>query len=301
MDNTIIQLLSNQRDPKQIVQPTSLNKTQIVSLIKKSISPNELQATLDQKINDALEELEAKGEILLGTRNRYCIAPPSVLCLEKNNLSSLFFQGDRAYLLLAHRVLKTYQNPEEISLHTRLTTIDEIQHQLNQVGIRFFTLEESLDYLPKPCPPSVSLLRSPLQIDPFENGKVEQYIPSQDTVQKERWKTILKSNLINASLLRLVTKEYLWFQDNKYYEIEPKLGTLLMFYLDQKTQFPLKINWDKLSGKLPLQGVFLPLAYYRLILQLSKPDEEHYRTRCIPPNNAAMVETAFKKLGCILS
>jgi hypothetical protein len=300
MNEMILRILSNQRDPKCLANPLPLNKTQIVTLIRDSTSPDHPRDKLADEVHESLQELEARGEILAGARNRYCIAPPAIVSIEGDLSANYFhFRGDRAYLSLAHQILETGQDLTAIELRPRVA-IGQIQQLLNKSGIRFFTLKESLDYLPTPYRLLTNYLRSSRSEEYINFDTSAIYIPSPNTPQRERWCKFDRSLLTEESLLRLKTGEYLWYQNQHYYEIETDTGVLMMYYLDRIRKYPLEIPWDRSQGKLYLRGIFLPSAYYRFILQLSKPDGEISRTRRIEPTNFSLIKKAFEKLSCIL-
>lgn len=230
----IISLLGNHRNSDRPEFPITLSKTQIVSLIGASLSPNVSQDNISTKIIEDLRELEAKGEINGGSRNRYCIAPPTVLAAAEDNLTGLLFKGDRAYLSLAHQVLNTEQKPTEVQIRSNLNNFQVIKKKLSQVGISLLTINQSIESLPVPELPNQAILRSPLPINynPFENA-VLQYLPNSNfDPQSQRWREIVKSQLSNKSLLELPTREYLWFEDNKFYELEQDKAVLTMFAVD---------------------------------------------------------------------
>lgn len=294
----IIKLLSNHRNLNNIAIPTTLNKSQIILLIRASLPPNQSNGDLQNEIQKILWELEARGEILLGGRNRYCIAPPTVLTLERENLNTLIFRGDRAYLRLAHQVLKTQQNLDTFELHPQIDGGDIIAAELKRVGIRFLTISDSVKHLPRPQKPSKAILRSPWQDNPFERETIFQYVPRNNTSQKDRWMTVTYQQLLDQTLLKhSSTEQYIWFQDKQLHELEPDTALLIMFYLDRKRGCPIQVDWNKEEGKLNLQGVILPSPYDRWLWQLSQPDMERYRTRCIKPINYPLVEEAFQRLG----
>lgn len=297
----IIKLLSNHRNLNNLGTPTTLNKSQLSLLIRTSLPPNQSNTNLQNEIQKTLWELEARGEILSGGRNRYCIAPPTVLTLEKENLNELIFRGDRAYLSLAHQVLKTEHNSNTIYLHPQIDGGDRIKTELNQVGIRFLTITDSVKHLPRPQKPSQTILRSPWQDNPFERETIFQYITKNRVSQKDRWMTVTYQQLSDSTLLKLSsTEEYIWFQDKQFHELEPDTALLAMFYLDKERRCPIQLEWNSSEGKLNLQGVILPSSYARWLWQLSQPDTERYRTRCIKPINYPLVEQAFQRLGCQL-
>jgi hypothetical protein len=296
----IILLLSNHRNSDRPEIPVTISKTQIISLVSSSLSPNKLQDQLSTEISEALKELEAQGEINVGSGNRYCIAPPTVLAEAKDNLTGLLFKGDRAYLPLAHKVLNTNQEPTETLIRPNLNNFEVIKNKLFQVGISLLTVDQSIESLPLPELPSKVILRSPWSGNPFENS-VLQYIPQDNFhTQSQRWQEIIKSQLSSKSLLQLATKEYLWFEDGKFYELEQDRAILTMFALDKQKDYPLIVPWDESEGKLHLKGVSLPGAYARWLWSLSESDEINYRTRYVKPENQPLVKSAFKRLGCLL-
>lgn len=301
--NKIILLLSNHRQSSNQEMPLALNKHQIVSLIGASISPNESQELLVTQIEAALDELQAQGEILAGSRNRYCMAPPTVLAVDNEDLAGLRFRGDRAYLTLAHQALNSplerQQNP--LLLYPQIQRLHWIKDRLSQVRLRFLTAADSIENLPQPRKPLKQQLRSPWLQNPFtiKNWHNKRYIPS-DTIQKNRWQSLSQNDLKNHDLLQIPTGEYLWYQEQNFYELEPDIAILAMFQLDIEQQLPLKICWDQVQGRLNLQGVILPSNYARWLWHLSEPDLEIYRNRYFPPANRLLVEAAIKRLGSIL-
>jgi hypothetical protein len=296
----IILLLSNHRNSDRPEIPVTISKTQIISLVSSSLSPNKLQDQLSAEISEALKELEAQGEISAGSRNRYCIAPPTVLAQAKDNLTGLLFKGDRAYLPLAHKVLNTEQEPTETLIRPSINNFEVIKNKLFQVGISLLTVDQSVESLPLSELPSKVILRSPWSGNPFENS-VLQYIPQDNFhTQSQRWQEIIKSQLSSKSLLQLATGEYLWFEDGKFYELDQDKAVLTMFALDKQKEYPLLIPWDESEGELHLKGVSLPGAYARWLWSLSESDKNNYRTRYIKLENRHLVESAFKRLGCSL-
>ncbi|KAB8313913.1 hypothetical protein SD81_040840 [Tolypothrix campylonemoides VB511288] len=299
-------LLSNHRHPDNPAIPMTLSKHQIITLLRSNLSPNESQEQLQTEIQEALSELQAQGEIYAGMRNRYCITPPTVLALDRDNLSGLRFRGDRAYLPLTHQVLKTEQSNDNLSIRPKIGGFNQIKNRLSQAGIRLVTVADSIEYLPYPRQPTQAILRSPWLENPFSisnwqsKGSIHQYVPRRDTPQKSRWVPLNYQQLQDKTLLQLPTGEYLWFQNRAFYELEPDTAMLAVFYQDKETGYPLKIQWDKPQGRLNLQGTSLPSVYAQLLWRLSEPDSERYRTRLIQSINHPIVETIFQRLGCIL-
>jgi len=83
----ITRLLSNHRNPNNPVTPLSLTKHQILSLLGSSLSPNESQNNLTTEVQVTLNELQAEGEVLAGKRNHYCVAPPTVIAKNQEDLN----------------------------------------------------------------------------------------------------------------------------------------------------------------------------------------------------------------------
>lgn len=299
-------LLSNHRHPSNPASPMTLTKHQIVSLIHLSLEPNQSQEQLQTEIQEALSELQAQGEIYAGMRNRYCITAPTVLALERDNLTGLRFRGDRAYLALAHQVLKTEQSNDDLCIRPKIHGFNQIKNRLSQVGIRLLTVADSIEHLPYPQKPSKAVLRSPWTENPLtinnwsNNGIIQQYVPRSNTLQKHRWIPLNHKQLQEQTLLQLPTGEYLWFQDQAFYELEPDTAMLAMFHQDKETGYPLKIQWDKPLFRLNLQGTSLPSTYAQSLWRLSEPDDEQYRTRLFQSLNYPLVESIFQRLGCLL-
>lgn len=299
-------LLSNHRYPSNPAIPIILTKHQIVLLLRASFEPNESQEQLQTEIQEALSELQAQGEVFAGIGNRYCITPPTVLALERDNLTGLRFRGDRAYLALAHQVLKTEQRNDDLCIRPKIHGFNQIKNRLSQVGIRLLTVADSIDHLPYPQKPSKAVLRSPWMENPLtmsnwsNNGIIQQYVPCSNTLQKHRWIPLSYKQLQEQTLLQLPTGEYLWFQDQTFYELEPDTAMLAMFHQDKETGSPLKIQWDKPLFRLNLQGTSLPSTYAQWLWRLSKPDSEQYRTRLFQSLNYPLVESIFQRLGCLL-
>jgi hypothetical protein len=296
----ITTLLSNHRQPQNLAQPLTLTRQQILGLLHYSAPPSSTDWQIEA--SRALDELQAQGEILAGIGKRYCIASPTVLALSQDNTTSLRFQGDRAYLPLVHQALKTGQSEEEVLLRPQISGFNRIQDALQNVGVRFLEISDSLQGLPCPCKPFV--LGSPLEENPFVTYmEIDHYVPQLLKNQTERWQSRFSHSakeLTAESLLRLPTGEYLWSSKGQFYELEPETAVLTMFAQDVAAGHPLRIEWDENQGRANLQGVILPSAYARLLWRLSEPDPERYRTRLVPAAYRPLVKEAFTRLGCEL-
>jgi hypothetical protein len=303
---TITELLSCHRNHSNVVFPAALTRQQIMNLSRSNLIPNQSLDKFQDDLKSALEELQAQGEILIGVGNRYCMAPPTVLAEDEEKLTSLLFRGDRYYLSLAHQCLKTKQADQETKIRPQVRGFHRIRENLEQVGIRFLTVDDSLGNLPHPCKPSIDFSRSSwIEIDILNlpDTVIRQYVPKQDTNQCDRWVSLpreqVKNQIHNEEILKLSTGEYLWSINDQFYKIPPDVALLAMFQKDKDAGSLLKLQWDELQGRLNLSGVFLPSPYIHSLWRLSEPDETNYRIRYIAPANRPSVKTALKRLGCL--
>ncbi|MFM7887020.1 MAG: hypothetical protein ACKPCM_10085 [Pseudanabaena sp.] len=308
MKDIIILLLSQHRQPTNLSLPLALTVSQITTLLKSSIAPDRNLNT--EILRQDLNELEAMGEILAGDRNQYCIAPPTLLALDEDNLTSLLFTGDRTYLSLVHKTLESDPNDlDNLRIRPKKQSLSWIKSHLEQIGVRLWTVEDSLANLPIPQKPDRVILRSRLNRNPFENDNwrtdqnIQQYISCPNLSQTLRWQPanyaqILTQNL--SPLIRLPTGEYIWMDGTEFYEIEPDVAILTMFALDIEAKANLKIIWDEPQGRLNLQGINLPSDYARWLWRISEPVDDMYRTRYVEPIKRPLMKKAFNKLGCEL-
>ncbi len=298
----IIQVLSNHRHPHNANLPHALTRTQLINLLKSYPTPHNYEFSA-KKIHSALSELIARDEILEGLGKRYCMAPPAVLTQDEKKVSSVRFQGDRAYLSLAHQILETNQNQCEVLIRPRVHRLQYIQDRLTHVGVRLITLSQQVDRLPKPRSISEAELRVPWGDNPFRQTNSKQpiqcYCPKVNATQYERWQVISKPPS-TPSLLRLHSGNFLWYDSQSFYELEPNTAYLTAFWLDHDHDCPLKLVWDKPKGLLHLRQTSLPSVYARWIWALSEPDFEHKRTRFIKPANQPLIIEALQQLGCCL-
>ena len=309
LSNSIITFLSNHRDPNNQDKPNTLNRTQIIRLVRESISPDRQLLSLQEEICQALQELEAQGEILASKGNYYCIAPPTLLANSKEDVTGVKFRGDRAYLSVAHERLNSRnQNRDEVKIHPRIRTFDRIQARLDSIGIRLLTAEDLIHRLPSPQKPPKYVLRCPTTLPDSSDSESFSYEPLSHTPQENRWQPIIFSQLptlVDRSLLKL-TKDrhyqndrYFWYEGGEVYEIEKDVAVLAMFDKDRETNSPLRVSWHTSEGKLDLRDIYLPSAYMRYLWQLSV-EAEQYRVRSVPAVSRPLVEPAFQRLGCLL-
>jgi hypothetical protein len=309
LSNSIINLLSNHRDPNNQDRSHTLNKTQIIRLVRESISPERELSNLHEEICQTLQELEAQGEILASKGNYYCIAPPTLLANSREDVTGVKFRGDRAYLSLSHELLKTNQNRDEVKIRPRIRTFDRIQAKLDPIGIRLLTAEDLIYCLPSPQKPPKYVLRCPTTLPDSYDGELFSYEPVPNTLQEDRWQPVIVSQVLtlaDRSLLKL-TKDrhyqndrYFWYEGGEAYDLDRDVAVLAMFDKDRETNSPLTVIWHTSEGKLDLGDIYLPLAYMRYLWQLSGEAEQNSRIRSVPAASRSLIEPAFQKLGCLL-
>lgn len=299
--DSLIKVLSHHRQQRHKEKPQPLTLRTIVTLINHSHSPNHEAVTTSQILSD-LQELQAQGEVLAGSRNQFCMAPPKVLTKKEEYLTGVRFIGDRAYLKLAHQALNTRQPFIKTILHPEVHSFYRIKERLENQGIRCQRIDQSAEHLPAPKPPETYLLQgAQWSENPFSTtGSLEHYVPSANGPQTHRWHPIPAAELVDGSLLRLPTAEYLWYIDKQFYELTPDTAILTMFWLDQLQNLPLQVPWDEDIGRLNLQGVRLPGAYAQMLWWLSDSDTDAPRTRRFSPKTRPTAREALLRLGCQL-
>lgn len=301
-NSKILHLLSHHRQPGQPVLPAALSMTQITSLLRQCLDPAQPTDQIADGVQESLRELEAQNEIFRASGNRYCMAPPTLLALNRENLVGWRFRGDRAYLSLAHETLKTRQQPTEEKLHSGIKNFDRAKSRLQDRRIRLLTLEEVISELPKPQKPPHFFLQGHQHAltcsELWQMSDVKQYVPAY-AEQKDRWRSPTSQTLSSESLLRLPDETYLWFEAEEFYKIELDAAILAMFYLDRCAQQPLRIVWANAAmNQLNLQNIWLPYAHFQWLRQLSESIEGHRRIFFVSPANRPLVEAVFQYLGC---
>jgi hypothetical protein len=299
--NRIVVLLSNHRQTHRTELPQSLTFSAIANLIHHSLPPQ--QEDISALLKEQLDELQAEGEILAGKGNLFCMAPPIVLREDENSLNGLLFRGDRVYLRLARQLLETEHLSTQLTLHPKEKSSTWIKAQLQGSGIRLLTAQNTIEHLPEPELPRASMLQGSEWRNLFESLNfidLFQYIPSLSVRQIDRWFPVTKEYLSDRSLLKLKTGEFLWFEKETFYEIDPDDAILAMFYLDKSQNLPLSISWDEKDGRLNLQKTCLPTHYYQLLWRLSKADSDNPRIRRFEPAKRPTARESLRRLGCNL-
>jgi hypothetical protein len=305
----IIQLLSHHRFPGRSHLPQALTRYQLLGLLRATVPPSAPANALSlSQLDQALHSLEAQGEVLLGLGKRVCMAQPIVYADSEEAIAGIQFLGDRAYLRLAHQVLKTGQPIAQTLLRPKNKRFEWVQTQLAASNIQCHTPDQLITQLPNPQLPAIWQLRDQHQADNpfftyqgFEN--ILGYRPAPGK-QRDRWQPIIGLDHLNSiaslNLLKTPEGEFLWLQDGKFFEITPDAAYLAMFELDRQTNQPLQIALDEQPGRLDLRDTFLPKAYAQLIWRLSNPSSDHNRIRSVSPHNQPRVKAALERLGCVL-
>jgi len=298
----IIRLLSNHRQPHRVELPQPLTLRAIATLIQQSLPPQ--HDDISTQLDADLRELQAQGEVLAGTGNRFCMAPPVVLAENETSLTGLLFRGDRAYLRLAHQALETGQPFVTTMLHPKVRGFHRTKERLRNAGIRLLTVASSVDHLPPRELPQPVRLQGCESPNPFQaatwTDPIRQYVPRVGTQQFERWVPVTQAALGDRTLLKLPTGEWLWFEADQFYELTPDTALLAMFQLDHDANVPLSLPWDDAPGRLQLQGISLPSSYAQLLWRLSEPDADSPRTRLFATANRPIAREALLRLGCTL-
>lgn len=301
----IVQLLSNHRRVERAVMPQALSMTQILNLLRANLDPNLPSENLATQVQADLRMLQAEGEILYASGNRYCMSPPTLLAPGRDNLVGLRFRGDRAFLSLAHEILKTNQSYQDLQLRPKIQKFDQLRSRLYKVGINIVTTDDLVHHLPPVQKPQRFALQGHERIVSdtdrqswVEQGEVKQYVPNWQE-QSQRWQPVTNTNFESEALLRLSKDDYVWFEHDTFYDIDTNTAINAMFYLDREHRHPLQIVWlgDNMN-QLDLQGIQLPTAHARLIWHLSKANTEKNRIRYVTPANRPFVEAVLRNLGC---
>ena len=296
----LVKILSSHRQPGCTAYPHPLALRTITTIVNHSLSPNQNLISAGQ-IQSDLQELQAQGEVVSGSGNRFCIAPPTVFTKQETHLTGVRFVGDRAYLRRAHQALKTGQVSTKTMLHPETQVFYRIKERLESHGIRCQSINSSVENLPRLEPPRAFKLQGQEWTEsPFLDSKeLQQYIPSANSDQNDRWYAASIDRLEENLLIRLPTSEYLWYTEGQFYEVSPDTATLTMFWLDKQRNLPISVMWDEAIGRLNLQGISLPTAYAQKLWWLSQPDDTA-RVRRFKADQRPIVRHLFARLGCQL-
>lgn len=296
----ILQLLSQHRQPGQPALPATLSKTKVLSLLRQSVEPDYPEEQLREEVQKTLQLLKDQGELLSATGNYYCVAPPSVLAESPEHFVGLQFRGDRAYLPLAHEILKTNQPPTQEKLNPKSINFERAKQRLQAQRIRLLTLDDLVSELPMPEKPRRSTL-SPYELS-LEQAELQHYCPAY-AEQDDRWRQLDTQSPKNESLLRKFEKsngkdyQYFWFEADQFYELDQDAAIYAMFYLDRRDQHPLRLVLEQ-DQRLNLKNTWLPDAYYQWCQQFLQPWEGERRVYQVLSTHRSLVRAVFERLGC---
>lgn len=308
----IIQLLSSFRNTANQAYPQPLTRQLLLKLINDSLSPEESKSF--DELKEILETLVIQGEVLKGTRGRYCIAPPMIIVENPNNFADLKFIGDRYYLRLAYQKLKVDKFDRVLEYPYKFSagnlSFQDIKKSLNDCGIHLVTLEDLIEWLPEPNRPQ--LFELPNVDNPFFDLELDTFIRMYDPQneyhsQLEREREVNKIDLKESCLLIQGSKKdtrYFWFEYKSkcFYELPQDIGNLTRFWIEKERNIPLKVYSDQKKEfyELNLKNVFLPYDYYKFVYQRSQPHQDNQRIRIIDLETYPLIKKAFEKLGCHL-
>lgn len=296
----LIKVLSSHRQIRCAAYPQPLTLRVLSTVINQSLSPDQPQISLSQLHLD-LQELQAQGDILSGNGNRFCMALPTVYAEREEHITGVRFVGDRAYLKLAHQALNTKQPITKTLLHPETHSFYRIKERLENKGIRCRIIDSSVEHLsPLESPKVFKLQGQEWNENPFSVSDVlQQYIPSLNRTQGDRWHDVSAEGLTENSLLRLPTADYLWYKNGCFYEVTPDTAILTTFWLDKQRSLPIQVRWDEALGQLNLHGIRLPTDYAQKLWWLSTPDDAP-RTRRFKPAQRPIARQILARLGCQL-
>lgn len=297
----ILQLLSQHRQSGQPALPAALSQTQIANLLRQTLDPNQSDDQIGNDVQMALRELEAQNEVLRAPGNRYCVAPP-VLLSNSEDLAGQQFKGDRAYLTLAHEVLKTNQPVNVEQLRSTRSNFKKAKDDLLEHNISLLTTADILNDIPEPQKPQrIHLKGHEYQLSTIEFWKtpgIKQYVPAH-AEQVDRWVKPIPSTLKDQSLFQVADNECLWYEEKQFYILERDTAVLAMFYLDKWERKPIRLVLED-TGQMDLRRVILPNAHYQLFRYLAEQKDGERRVYYVPPANRQLVRDIFKHLGCDL-
>jgi hypothetical protein len=305
LENRIVTILSHERSENSM-QPLAIGKRKLGNLMLRNKPPNLASDVFQEELEKALESLWSAGEILSGSRY-YCVAPPTLITNSKEEcINGLKFLGDRAYLQLVHKELRSKIGAKPTLIHPRISKFDRIQEKLHPWGIRVVTTADRLQVLSRPRKPSSHLLQCPIDLPDLFSVDMMFYRSAPHTPQGNRWHSTVENRPTEPTILRKAKKnrslqaEYFWWDGSRAYSLETEVAVLAMFSQDQEKHAPVIVAWDDYMGILKLQDVFLPYSYMQYIWQLSE-DGDEYRTRRIPSTGSRqLIKSALEQLGCQL-
>lgn len=296
LEDDIISILTHQRSRENPRRPRPISLSAISCYLQHRLGPNDPEIPREQ-IQQSLERLEAKGEIIAGARRSYCMARPFVV-LSSDGLNDALFVGDRTYLRQAAECLETAIDTTDPVIRSQLTP-EQARKRLTLHDIGILSLADLQEKLPMPCLPAArKLLDAFPEKKPFEVIEpVENYDPSLSSRQSRRWQSLYRGQPQRSPLYRLPDGSYAWFDGQETFALDRSTAQLAMFCLDQQAEVPALVIWDARTGILDLTDILLPLEYWRVVSRLSDEVDDQYRRRFVRTRYRDAVVATFLRLG----
>jgi hypothetical protein len=296
LETEVIAILSSHRSSSNPSVPRVVGVTALLTYIQHRLSPNKPDLSREM-LEEALDRLEAKGEILSAPRRSYCMARPFVV-VGDDGLEDALFVGDRAYLTSAASSLETCIDSSTPAIRSRLQ-YDQAREKLKLTGVGILRLADLQQRLPLPSLPAAHKLHTPLaERSPFEiSDPIDNYAPTLSLSQRDRWYSLSRGQSPKSPLFRLPDKSYLWLDNQVVFSIDHTTAILSMFYLDKEAGSPALVQWEETSGILDLTDIFLPVDYWKIVNSLSDEINGETRRRFVRSRYRDAIGATFLRLG----
>jgi hypothetical protein len=214
LEAEVIAILSSHRSSSNPSVPRVVGVTGLLTYIQHRLSPNKPDLSREM-LEEALDRLEAKGEILSAPRRSYCMARPFVVVGDEG-LEDALFIGDRAYLTSAASALETRIDSSTPTIRSRLQ-YEHAREKLWLHGIGILRLADLQQRLSLPSLPSAHKLHTPIaERSPFDiSDPIDNYAPTLSLTQRDRWYSLSRGQSPRSPLFRLPDKSYLWLELEK--------------------------------------------------------------------------------------
>ncbi len=296
LESEVITILSSHRSSTNPSVPRVVGLTALLTYIQHRLSPNEPDLSRET-LEEALDRLEAKGEILSAPRRSYCMARPFVVVGDEG-LEDALFIGDRAYLTSAASALETRIDSTSPAIRSRLQ-YKQARERLKLHGIGILRLADLQQQLPLPSLPAAHRLHTPMaERSPFDiSDPIDNYAPTLSLSQRDRWYSLSRGQSPRSPLFRLPDKSYLWLDGKAVFSLDRSIAVLSMFYLDKEADSPALVRWEETSGILDLTDIFLPVEYWKIVYSLSEEIDGEPRRRFVRARFKDAIGATFLRLG----
>lgn len=296
LESEVITILSSHRSSNNPSVPRVVGLTALLAYIQHRLNPNEPELSRES-LEEALDRLEAKGEILSAPRRSYCMARPFVVVGDEG-LEDALFVGDRAYLTSAASALETRIDSSTPAIRSRLQ-YEQARERLKLHGIGILRLADLQQRLPLPSLPAAHRLHTPMaERSPFDiSDPIDNYAPTLSLSQRDRWYSLSRGQSPRSPLFRLPDKSYLWLDGQAVFSLDRSTAILSMYYLDKEADSPALVQWEETSGILDLTDIFLPIDYWKILNSLSEEINGETRRRFVRSRYRDAVGATFLRLG----